>query len=369
MTAVSPPTDETIAVVADLHLAAGDNDPFTEDGRFADTVAGLVAATAGHGFRLVLLGDSLDFPAVTLPDLPPTPATTPAEAVAKLRRILGAHPDVVEALRGVVRAGHRIDLVAGNHDMELLFPAVQEVLRVALGDGPGKVAVHPWLLLVPGVIYAEHGQQHHDFNRFPWLCSEPPPVTGRLAVPAGSYLDELTHLRARQPGESVPAMALRTGRMVVGLAGALGRLGQAERRRSERERRLVTAPPDGISARAVLAIDRAAAATPTSIARRAIRMASARWVRNADFPLPYMNAAARSVHATLDADGAAVPFYVFGHTHVAADLPIAGGAARYLNPGTWSCSTRRAPGGDHRCGVVLIETRGGRPQAELRVLS
>jgi predicted phosphodiesterase len=71
----------------------------------------------------------------------------------------------------------------------------------------------------------------------------------------------------------------------------------------------------------------------------------------------------------LESAGLGVPFYVFGHTHVAADVPLPGSSARYLNPGTWSATTRRVPGGDRRCGVVVIDDGETGPRAEVRILA
>lgn len=369
MTELDRSAGDTIALVADLHLAGGDRDAFVEDGRFAETIDELVSGASGRRLRLVLLGDTFDFPAVTLPGRRVTPATPPAEAVSKLERIFAAHPQVVAALRGVVQAGHQVDVVAGNHDMELLMPAVQTCLRDAVGGGPDAVQVHPWMVYVPGVLYAEHGQQHHDVNRFPGLGVDSPCEHGRLEVPAGSYVDALAHLRSRQPDASAPARLAQAARMGAGLVGGLVRLSRAERRRDERERRLAAASRAGLPAAAVLGIDRAAAATPTSIARRAATMVLRRLRPPAAGPaLPFMQAAAQAVNRALDAEGVAVPFYVFGHTHVAVDLPLAGSAgARYLNPGTWSTMTRRVPGGERRFGVVVIEREpGADPRAELR---
>jgi UDP-2,3-diacylglucosamine pyrophosphatase LpxH len=354
-------------LVADLHLAAGEGDPFSDDDRFAEAIADLLASAAGRRLRLVCLGDTFDFPAVTLAGQRATPATAPEEAVQKLDRILDAHPMTMKAFRSVVDAGHRVDLVAGNHDMELLMPGVQARLREALGAEAGGVEVHPWMLYVPGVLYAEHGQQHHDFNRFPWLGTTSPCAHGRLDVPAGSFLDAVVHLRRRQRGASTSAQAVQAARLVVGLLGALLRLSRAERRRKQRERLLPSVTPPGLPAAAVLGIDRAAAATPASIARRAVAMATAR-LRPSRAPArsPYMHAAARAVHHVLTAEQSSAPFYVFGHTHVAEDVAL-GDGARYLNPGTWSTMTRSVPGGDRRCGVVVIEW-GDRavPRAELR---
>jgi len=360
---------ETLALVADLHLAdGGDRDPFCEDELFATTVGRLIADAADRRFRLVLLGDTVDFPAVTLPGAPVTPATRPADAVAKLDRVLAAHQPVVTALQELVEAGHHVDVVAGNHDMELVMPAVQTRLRDAIGGRPDSVSVHPWMVYVPGLLYAEHGQQQHDVNRFTRLggcgCADEP-----LAVPAGSYLDALVHLRDRQPGASTAALVAQAARMGAGLVGGLVRLSRAERDRSDRERDLEASVPTGLPPAAVLAIDRASAATPTSIARRAAAMAARRLPSSRSGPgIPYMHAAAQRVHQVLEAQECAVPFYAFGHTHIAEDVPLGTSAgARYLNPGTWSSMLRRAPGGERRCGVVVVEREpGAAPRAELR---
>jgi UDP-2,3-diacylglucosamine pyrophosphatase LpxH len=370
MTGAAQAPADTIALLADLHLAGGDHDPFSDDERFVETIGGLVAGASHSRLRVVLLGDTFDFPAVLLPGRRATPATRPAEAAAKLERIVAAHPLVVEALRDLVRAGHRLDVVAGNHDMELLMPAVHSRLLATLGGPPGSVQVHPWMLYVPGVLYAEHGQQHHDFNRFPWLGTEQPRAEDPLALPAGSYVDALAHLRQWHPEASAPAVAAQAARMGAGLVASLARLSRAERHRDERERRLGAEPPAGLSAAAVLGIDRASAATPTAIARRAAAMASRRLRSSGSGPAtPFMQTAAHAVHRVLEAEGCAVPFYAFGHTHVPADVALADGApARYLNPGTWSSLTRRVTGGDRRCGVVLVQpVPGADPRAELLI--
>ena len=368
MTEVTGPAGQTLAVVADLHLAAGDDDPFTDDRRFATAVADLVSSVGGERFRLVLLGDTFDFPAVTLQGRRVTPATLPQEATQKVERIIAAHPTVMAALGGVVAAGHRIDLVAGNHDMELVMPPVQERLREALGADQDAVRIHPWMLYVPEVLYAEHGQQHHDFNRFPWLGAASPPASGRLPVPAGSYVDELSHLRRRQPTASAPSLAMHAARMGTGVVAGLLRLSRAERHRDERERRLAATVRAGLPPAAVVGIDRAGAATPTSIARRAAEMAVRRFRPQPAGHPGYMEAAAHAVHRVLQAHGCAVPFYAFGHTHVAADVPLGDGSpARYVNPGTWSSMTRSTPGGDRRCEVLVIRrAASGQPEAELR---
>ncbi len=363
-----PAAEGRIALLADLHLACGEHDPFTEDDRLAATIGQLLPGASGTPLRLVLLGDTFDFPAVSLPGRRTSPATHPSEAVRKLDRIIAAHPLVFTALRDLLAAGHRIDFVAGNHDMELCMPAVQVRLRQAL---PGAVEVHPWMLYLPGVLYAEHGQQHHDVNRFPGLAVEHPEPGRPLLVPPGSYLDTLFHLRRHAPSASMPALAVLAARIGLGLLSGLVRLARAERHRSERERLLGATRLAGLPPGAVVAIDRLAAATPASITRRSAIVAARRFRSRSGAAVPYMQVAAQAVHHVLEAEGAAVPFYLFGHTHVAADVPLSDGvAARYLNPGTWSAMTRRVPGGGRRFGVVVVEQfPGAGPRARLTGLT
>ena len=358
---------ERIVVVSDLHMGAGADDPFTADDRFADALADLAAGTGGRRLRVVLLGDVVDFPAIPLAGARVTPATRPSDAVAKLDRVVEAHPTVFSAIRALVEAGHRVDVVAGNHDGEVLFPAVGARLRAALGGSAGRVTLHPWMLYVPGVLYAEHGHMHHDLNRFPWPGVLP--EERRLRVPVGSYVDALTHLRSRQPDARPRALAVQAARMGVGALTALARSSREERRRTGRQRELPSSLASGLPPAAVLGIDRITSATPASIARRAVGMAAARRRAEAvDGPKHYLHAAAERVHRVLVTAGCPVPYHVFGHTHLQEDLPLDGNEARYLNPGTWSGLTRRVEGGQRRFGAVVIDrTPGEPPRARIHV--
>ena len=74
--------------------------------------------------------------------------------------------------------------------------------------------------------------------------------------------------------------------------------------------------------------------------------------------------AARGVDGVLAQAGQSVPFYVFAHTHVPDDRPLGvePGAARYLNPGTWS--RLRLPQARRSC-FVEIGVSDGVPTARL----
>ncbi len=124
--------------------------------------------------ELVLNGDTFDFDSVFSgpagPRVPTEglPFTVPA-SVFKMRRLLDDHGAFVAGLARFVARGNRVTFVMGNHDRELVFPEVQEVLvdRLARAAPSGTglavaaaVAFEPWFVHVPGTLYAEHGNQY-----------------------------------------------------------------------------------------------------------------------------------------------------------------------------------------------------------------
>ncbi len=124
--------------------------------------------------EIVFNGDTFDFDAVfsAPPGVEAPPIGLPPSSegsVYKMRRIIEDHPLFFDTLAWFLGRGNRATFVMGNHDRELTFPEVQEVLRQALAArapiGTGEqvaaaVSVEPWFLYVPGVLYAEHGQQY-----------------------------------------------------------------------------------------------------------------------------------------------------------------------------------------------------------------
>ncbi len=193
-------SESTLVITSDLHLGGGTagvwgprfSDEFTDDQAFVEFLRCL---SPRPGSRLVFLGDAFDFLRV-----PVTGARTglfarsEAEAVAQLDRIAAAHPVVMTALSDTLAAGVRVDFVSGNHDAELIRPAVRERLRALLG---APVGFHPWILYIPGLLYAEHGHHHHDINTFarplyPYATTE-----GRLERPPAAWLGDLRRFPAR----------------------------------------------------------------------------------------------------------------------------------------------------------------------------
>lgn len=159
-------------VVSDLHLGPGTDDP-----RFAgieDFYAGaqwraFLAAQAERGpTDLIIAGDFIDFwqIAAARGDLPakndsvqvtgaPVLAADQATSLAELAPVLAAHADVFTALgQFLARGDHRVVILAGNHDADLLWPKVQ--LAIARAIAPREPAR---LVFVDGAAY-EHGGVH-----------------------------------------------------------------------------------------------------------------------------------------------------------------------------------------------------------------
>lgn len=209
-------------VVSDLHLADVEDH---EDGwkyfkasryMFDLDFAAMLdefSAQSSLPATLVLNGDIFDFDLVTaLPEDPPWPISagerrhglrpTAEKSAWKLARILDFHPEFVAALARFITAGHRVVHVLGNHDRELHFPAVQEVLRYRLRQAAvdaGQVLddaalqVESWFFYEPGRIYVEHGHQYDYYSSFRHVLD---PVVRRkgdeeLALPMGNISNRL----------------------------------------------------------------------------------------------------------------------------------------------------------------------------------
>jgi hypothetical protein len=308
--------------VSDAHL---DLDPQLRP--IDEALAGFFddVADAGRGSttRLVLLGDMFEL-------LGPVGGGV-AAAVDRLNEVATGHTEVIAALRRCVQAGVAVDVVAGNHDLDLVRPAVAARLRDHLGlaTADGGVRVWPWLYVVPGVLYAEHGNQHHDLNRFPSILdpySRHDPA--ELFTPPLATRDRLIAANGFTRGRHAAAVARS-------LAASWWGEWQAHRSSCTGLTR-VCAEDLGLDATLVSELDRLSRVRPIRMARRlAGRLVAGQGAP----PDAYLFNAASAVHRLTAARGAATPFYVFGHTHVARDVPL-DGSSRYLNCGTWSTCLR-----------------------------
>jgi UDP-2,3-diacylglucosamine pyrophosphatase LpxH len=172
-------------IVSDLHLGPGTGDPrfagledFYSD---AAWTAFLERQAALGPTDLIINGDFIDFwqiaaalnalPKRADPRQPATGAVLAADqkfAVTAIDLVLAAHRSVFADLGKLLDGGdHRVIIVAGNHDADLLWPKVQ--LAIARAIKPRDLAR---LIFTPGASYehrgvhVEHGHAFDAANRF-----------------------------------------------------------------------------------------------------------------------------------------------------------------------------------------------------------
>ena len=164
-------------VLSDVHLATfvGNAGAMTyrraehaPDGHLAAVIARSVdrARRAGAPLELVLNGDLFDL------DAPPADGAADAAsyegsrcertAARIMQRILAEHPLIVQALGRAAAEPHvRLVVIPGNHDAQLAFGDVREVLAHALGlPSPARLVFRSWMHITPDKVLVEHGHQY-----------------------------------------------------------------------------------------------------------------------------------------------------------------------------------------------------------------
>jgi UDP-2,3-diacylglucosamine pyrophosphatase LpxH len=268
----------------------------------------------GRTWRLVIAGDLFDFMSVVIPATRDRPAKSADErrfglgrgtqpGVERMRRICEAHRPLLTELGRFAAAGHSVEIVVGNHDVELLASdVVGELMRQLAAAGAddracARIRVVPWFVYVPGVCWIEHGHVYDEGCSFEFNLAPMDPKDGWLIYNAdyaavrylGSTVPELDPHGIEEWGlwgylRYTMGLGLRSGsrlwlayaRFVRALFAAR-RLHRSfkrrDRRRREHRARLVeVAAAGGISLDVAAAIDRLARTPLTVSGRRLGRM-------------------------------------------------------------------------------------------------
>ena len=188
-----------IIVFSDLHMGRGKNretnryyalEAFFYDDDFLRFARYLCADAAGRGVALTVIfnGDVFDLLRIEPEEVDATKSLlerrygaphTPALAARMVAQILAGHPGVVRAIAELLRSGHEVVLLPGNHDIELQWAPVQQEIRRAveatLREAVPPIEVEwalssfkmePWFYYEPGRIWVEHGCQYDPENAF-----------------------------------------------------------------------------------------------------------------------------------------------------------------------------------------------------------
>jgi UDP-2,3-diacylglucosamine pyrophosphatase LpxH len=196
-------------IVSDLHLGAGfapENplEDFITDDAFVRLVKEIVAESDEKEMEveLILNGDLIEFlqvPAVDTFDpavIYPREVYRSSSEVAstnKMRLVIQGHRTLFTALHDFISPAQPrrcVTLIKGNHDVNLYWPAVQDIVREVVGavGDRSDLLVFEELALSREGIYVEHGNQYGEkvsrFDNF----EEPidPKRPGELVSPPGS---------------------------------------------------------------------------------------------------------------------------------------------------------------------------------------
>jgi UDP-2,3-diacylglucosamine pyrophosphatase LpxH len=379
-------TRDTI-IVSDLHLSVGADprtggtghpDDFFCDAAFVRFLDDLRdrAGEDGHGLRLVILGDLFDFLQLEIRSLShakPSPDTCAEASRANLDCLVDAHAELFSALARCVAGGWLLDIVPGNHDIELIHPSVQDrfkELMVRFGgraEAASKIGFHPWIYYIPRVLYAEHGHQYHDINWFATLLKPyRPQDPAQIELPPASYFDGhrgraplLEAMQEPMDGMAPPrarfpylSLALRTRplsslaaldqyvhmlRVILRHAAQRANGALSARRLAYQEEILRPyAMEVGLGDDTLVAIDNLAAEMAMTMKQRLLRQVV--HVQRPGRSSAYLRMVVPAIHDVLRAAQQDVPYYVFGHTHIAERLPLCSTPVTpcYLNSGTWT---------------------------------
>ncbi|MHA7239975.1 hypothetical protein [Arthrobacter sp. TMS1-12-1] len=310
-------------LLSDLHLGVSDDDSRHPGRVLSGFLRREVLAASGQQQHVVFVGDTFELAGLS-----------EDESLTRLRSILSGHLDTFRALKACAARGVQLHFVCGNHDVELARPAVAARLATLLSPvQPSLVRVHPWFLHVPHVLVAEHGHQHHALHRIPEVLRAGVNGTDDLDLPP------------------LAAWNAQPSRSRLSRAGAVARACLASERAELRVREhaydellqneSLRLSLDGVAVRdlARLSRFRTVSVLPVTATRMVLAAAGHDVVSDA------APAAAGRFVRTLEAHGAAVAWYVSGHTHRALESAIEAGPTRYVNTGTW-CSDVRGRGPD-----------------------
>lgn len=160
MRAIPDGADRLVVVLSDIEMGAGGVlDDFPHSAWLAEQLLPYNEGEyRGLPVDLVFNGDTFDLLKTSIDEVYPRHVTE-AVALAKLERVLCAHPAFAQGVRAFLSGGdapRRAHFIVGNHDAELVFPAVQRALSSAIGV---QGVWFPGFAVDIGDLHVEHGSQ------------------------------------------------------------------------------------------------------------------------------------------------------------------------------------------------------------------
>jgi len=164
-------------VVSDLHMGTGTRsgqpnpyEDFHRDDRFAEMVRHYsIGEYVGVPIEIIIDGDFMDLLKVAHRGRFVTEVTEDI-SLEKVRRCILGHPGVFDALAEFVSVpNHDLTYIAGNHDLDVAFPLVQEMIRARLGVRDQldrlRFLTDREFYRLPGGVVVTHGHMFEEINR------------------------------------------------------------------------------------------------------------------------------------------------------------------------------------------------------------
>lgn len=162
-------------IVSDLHLGGGAADPgddhVYQNGELQRLLREVPALPENKGqpIELIFNGDFLEFAQANqaaFSHVSDDYWCAEPESLAKLEIILQGHAGIFDELGRFIDAGHRVTIVAGNHDVDLYWPAVQRRLRERVRPLLAFELGQRWIERHGGALQIAHGHMEDPANRF-----------------------------------------------------------------------------------------------------------------------------------------------------------------------------------------------------------
>lgn len=215
---------KTILVYSDIHLGAGTYvkgvKNYLEDFHYDEEMVEFLKYYSSGDFEkreveLIINGDFFDLLAVPFVEFFDDEFWSEDAALEKLKIILKAHPEVMQALRDFLqKKNKKIVYIIGNHDGELVLPRLQEYL---LEQFPEEIRESFIIRSIPGGEYEphegiliKHGHEYEVAHQFDPIQSITKDENGKryFIPPWGSYyvtrvinkfMEERHHINAVRP--------------------------------------------------------------------------------------------------------------------------------------------------------------------------
>lgn len=157
-------------VLSDLHLGIGKDLPdgtlntleeFYFDQKFAEFIKFYTSGDyVDCDVELIMNGDIFNFLQIDYKGHF-VGVITESMSVNKLNRIIQGHQLFFESLKEFSALGHKLTYIIGNHDQEMLWPRVREVLNEAVG----QMVKYKNIVYFFDGVHIEHGHMHEAANR------------------------------------------------------------------------------------------------------------------------------------------------------------------------------------------------------------